>query len=111
MIRTKKIHSYEKGLYFKDREFKGILEKGRHWFADPFFNVRIDIASMRTPWLTHDNLDLMIKSGMLDNHVQVIDLEDYQRALAWVEGRFAKNHRPRSLCPLERFQKIEGRNN
>ena len=90
MIRTKKIRSYEKGLYFKDREFKGILGKGRHWFADPFFNVQIDIASMKNPWLIHENLDLMIKSGMLDNHVQVIDLEDYQRALVWVERRFAR---------------------
>jgi hypothetical protein len=106
MIRTKKIRSYEKGLYFKDREFKGILKKGRHWFADPFFSVRVDIASMKNPWLIHENLDLMIKSGMLDNHVQVIDLEDYQRALVWVEGRFAKILGPGLYALWKHFKKL-----
>lgn len=106
MIRTKKIRSYEKGLYFKDREFKGILEKGRYWFTDPFCNVRIDIASMKNPWLIHENLDLMIKSGMLDNHVQVIDLDDYQRALVWVEGRFARILGPGLYALWKDFTKL-----
>ncbi|MCG8549158.1 MAG: slipin family protein [Desulfobacterales bacterium] len=106
MIRRKTIRSYEKGLYFKNREFKGILEKGRHWFADPFFNARIDIASMRDPWLIHDNLDVMIKSGLLDNHVQVIDLEDYQRALVWIEGRFAKILGPGLYALWKDFKKL-----
>lgn len=106
MIKTKKIRSYEKGLYFKDKEFKGILKKGRHWFADPFFNVRIDVASMRDPWLIHDNLDLMIKSGTLDDHVQVIDLEDYQRALVWVEGRFERILGPGLYALWKKFKKL-----
>lgn len=106
MIKTKKIRSYERGLYFKDREFKGILEKGRHWFADPFFNIRIEIASMKDPWLIHDNLDLMIKSGTLANHVQVIDLEDYQRALVWVEGRFERILGPGLYALWKDFKKL-----
>lgn len=106
MIKTKKIRSYEKGIYFNDLEFKGILEKGRHWFADPFFNVRIDIVSMKDPWLTHDNLDLMIKSGGLDRHVQVIDLEDYQRALVWVEGRFERILGPGLYALWKDFKKL-----
>ena len=90
MIKIIKIRSYEKGIYFKDKEFKGFLEKGKHWFVDLFFNVKVEVVSMRDPWLIHENLDLIVKSGVEDSQLEVIDLEDYQRALVWVEGRFER---------------------
>ncbi len=106
MIKTKKIRSYEKGLYFKDEEFRGILGKGRHWFVDPLFNVKVNVASMRDPWLIHDNLDLMVKSGLLDTHVRVLDLEDCQRALVWVEGRFERILGPGPYALWKDFKKL-----
>ncbi|MEA1950608.1 MAG: slipin family protein [Planctomycetota bacterium] len=84
-----KIRSHEMGLRFDDCEFKGLLEPGRHWIFDPLGKVRVGIASRREPWLFHDKLDVIVKSGALDGHAVVLDLKDHQRALVWIEGRFS----------------------
>lgn len=89
MIKLIKIHEYERGLYFRDGEFRGLLEPGRHWFFDPLRRVRVDVASQRAPWLVHDKLDVIVKSGVLDGLARVVDLKDYERALVWVDGRFS----------------------
>ena len=87
-IKTAKVRTYEKGLYFQDREFKGLLDKGRHWFIDPLCKVRVSVVSQRNPWFEHEDLDMIVKSGALDGHADVLDLKDYQRALVWIDGRF-----------------------
>jgi len=38
------IRSYEMGLYFRNREFKGLLAQGRHWLFDPLSKVRVEIV-------------------------------------------------------------------
>jgi regulator of protease activity HflC (stomatin/prohibitin superfamily) len=72
------------------REFQGILDAGRQWFVDPLFKVKVDVVSQRTPWIEHEDLDIIVKSGALAGHATVVDLKDKQRALVWVEGRFEK---------------------
>lgn len=84
-----KIRNYEAGLLFRDGEFKGLLGAGRHWFLDPLNKVRVEVVSQRDPWLVHDKLDVIVKSGALAGRAVVLDLKDYQRALVWVEGRFS----------------------
>ncbi len=76
-----KIRSYEIGLHFRDREFKGLLTEGRHWLFDPLGKVRVEIVSQRDPWLVHDKLDMIVRSGALAGHAVVLDLKDYQRGL------------------------------
>jgi regulator of protease activity HflC (stomatin/prohibitin superfamily) len=88
LMKTAKIRSYEKGLYFQDGEFQGLLGAGRHWFVDPLFKVKVDVVSQRTPWIMHKDLDMIVKSGALEGHATVVDLKDHQRALVWVDGRF-----------------------
>jgi regulator of protease activity HflC (stomatin/prohibitin superfamily) len=89
MLKTVKIRSYEVGLYFRDGEFKGLLGAGRHWFFDPLLKVHVDIVSQRTPWLSHEKLDVIVKSGTLKDRAVVLELKDRQRALVWVDGRFS----------------------
>ncbi len=84
-----KIKSYEMGLYFRDGEFRGLLEQGTHWFVDPLLKVRVDVVSQREPWLVHDKLDLIVRSGQLGQRATVIDLKDHERALVWIEERFS----------------------
>src|SRR5580658_4443256 len=84
-----KIRSYEVGLYFRDREFRGLLNEGRYWLFDPLGKVRVDVVSQRDPWLVHEKLDVIVKSGALKDRAMVLDLKDYQRALVWIDGRFS----------------------
>lgn len=84
------VRTYEMGLKFHDGEFKGLLDAGTHWIFDPFNKVRVQIVSKRIPWLVDEQLDVMIKSGLLTGKAEVIDLKDHQRALVWIDGRFSR---------------------
>ena len=65
MMKTIKIRSYEIGLHFRDGEFKGLLGAGRHWFVDLLRKVKVEVVSQRSPWLAHEKLDMIVKSGAL----------------------------------------------
>src|SRR5438093_1295530 len=84
-----KIRSYEMGLLFKSGEFKGLLAEGTHWLLDPLGRIRVEVVSQRQPWLAHEKLDLIVKSGALAGRAEVLDLKDHQRALVWIDGRFS----------------------
>ena len=88
-IKYIKIRSYEAGLYFRDREFKGLLTTGRHWLLGPSWKVRVDVVSRRKPWIEHKELEAIVKSGALEGHAVVVDLKDNDRGLVWIEGRFS----------------------
>lgn len=83
------IRSYEAGLHFHHGEFRGVLGPGAHWLFDPFLRTRVEIVDRRKPWLVHEKLDLIVKSGALADRAVVLDLKDYQRALVWIDGRFS----------------------
>lgn len=84
-----KIRSYEVGLLFRDGEFQGLVKAGTHRYFDPFGKIRVEVASQREPWLVHEKLDLIVKSGALTDHAIVLDLKDHERALVWIENRFS----------------------
>ncbi len=82
------IRSYELGLYFRDGEFKGLLGAGTRWMFDPWGKVRVETCALRDPWLVHERLDMIVKSGALQDRAVVVDLKDHERALVWIDGRF-----------------------
>lgn len=82
-----KVREHERGLLFKDREFKGVLGRGRHYVFDLLRKVRLDVVSVREVWLNHQDLDVIAKSGALGDQVRVVDLKDHERAVVWVDGR------------------------
>ncbi len=83
------IRSFEMGLYFRAGEFRGLLGAGTHWFFDPLGKVTVEVVSRRAPFLAHEKLDLIVKSGELKGYAEVLDLHDDERALVWVDRRFA----------------------
>lgn len=89
IIKRIKIRRYEIGLHFVDGEFRGLLTEGRHWFVDPWDKVRVEIVSLRQPWLVHEQLDVIVRSGALVGRAVVLDLKDQERALVWIDGRFS----------------------
>jgi len=89
LFKRYKIRTYEMGLLFRDGEFQGLLTAGTHWFFDPLGKVRVDVVSQRAPWLVHEKLDLIVKSGALAECAVVLDLKDTERALVWIDNRFS----------------------
>lgn len=87
-VKTFEIRSYEVGLLFRNDEFQGLYSEGNYWFFDPFGRVRMDVVSQRDPELAHEKLDVIVKSGALQDRAVVLDLKDHERALVWVDNRF-----------------------
>ncbi len=87
MLRRFKVREHERGLLFRDREFKRVLRPGRHWVWDPLFKVHVDVVSVREVWVDHKELDVVAKSGALGDEARVVDLKDHERAVVWVNGR------------------------
>ncbi len=90
LLKTVNIRSYEAGLKFRNGEFKGLIGPGVHWIFDPLNKIQIRVVSKREPWLNDEQLDVIVKSGVLAGKAEVIDLKDSQRALVWIDGRFAR---------------------
>lgn len=88
MIRRIKITPHERGLLFREGDFLGVLQPGVYWYLDPLLKLRVDEVSPRNPWLVHPALDLIAKSGKLGSDAMVVDLNDHERALVWIDGRF-----------------------
>jgi regulator of protease activity HflC (stomatin/prohibitin superfamily) len=84
-----KIRSYELGLVFRDGEFARLLGPGRRWIIDLLGRTQVQIVSQRAPWLVHEQLDQIVKSGALKGRALILDLKDHERALVWIDGRFS----------------------
>jgi regulator of protease activity HflC (stomatin/prohibitin superfamily) len=106
MLPIVKVRSYEMGLYFRDGEFKSLLDEGRYWFMDPLGKVRIEVVSQRAPWLVHEKLDVIVKSGALRERAVVLDLKDHERALVWIDGRFSHVLPPGLYAYWTRFREV-----
>ena len=89
MIRYIRVRPFEIGLVLRDGTFRGLLGPGAYWRFDPLGRERIDIVSQRTPWLVHEQLDLIVRSGTVGDDAVVLDLRDHERGLVWIDGRFA----------------------
>ena len=72
-----------------DGNLTRLLRPGFHaWWTD-FHKVQIDVQDRRSPWITHPKLHQIVQSGLLGNAATVLDLQDHQRGLVWIDGRFA----------------------
>jgi regulator of protease activity HflC (stomatin/prohibitin superfamily) len=109
MIRRMKIKAHERGLVFREGDLVAVLGPGVHWYLDPLLKRRLERVSARDPWLEHEDLDVIVKSGKLGADAVVVDLKDYERALVWVDGRFARILEPGlyALWTSERAIRIE----
>ena len=87
-IKLVKIRSYEIGIHFRDREFKGLLGRTSLVRRSAQPGTRQCGLAAR-PWLVHEKLDVIVRSGALADRAIVLDLKDYERALVWIDGRFS----------------------
>ena len=109
MFHRIKITTHDRGLLWREGQLIAVLRPGVHWYLDPLLKLRLQIVSARDPWLVHKDLDVIVKSGKLGDEAIVIDLHDYERALVWIDSRFAKILEPGlyALWTIERKVRVE----
>jgi regulator of protease activity HflC (stomatin/prohibitin superfamily) len=88
MLKVLKIKSNEKAFMFYEGALERILSQGKYFIFKPFKNYKIVYSNERNPWIVSEDLDVIVKSGLLGSDATVIDLKDSQRALVWIDGRF-----------------------
>ena len=106
VLRRFKVREHERGLMFRDRDFKAVLRPGRHFVWDPLFKVRVDVVSVRDAWLAHPDLDVIAKSGALGDEARIVDLKDQERAVVWVDGRVVAVLKPGLFVLWTVFQDV-----
>jgi regulator of protease activity HflC (stomatin/prohibitin superfamily) len=106
MIRKIKIRSFEVGLHFRDGEFQSLMQPGNRWLFDPLLRHDINIVSQRDPWINHPQLDMIVRSDALADLATVLDLKDNQRAIVWIDGRFARVLKPSLYAYWNGFRDI-----
>jgi regulator of protease activity HflC (stomatin/prohibitin superfamily) len=88
-IRTH-IRDHELSLRFDGGQLVGILEPGRHVTPNLLGRVAIRVYDRLAPWLEHADLAAMVKTGVLDERVRVLDLADHERAVVTIDGRIER---------------------
>ena len=72
-----------------DGNLTRILQPGFHACWTDYHKVQIDVQDRHSPWIAHAKLHQIVKSGLLGDAATVLDLQDHQRGLAWIDGHFA----------------------
>jgi hypothetical protein len=72
----------------RDGVFVDVLTPGKYLRWDFFNRERIDVVSQRAPQLIHDQLDLIAVHPMIANKIILLELNDSERGLVWIDGRF-----------------------
>jgi regulator of protease activity HflC (stomatin/prohibitin superfamily) len=88
-IRTH-LRSWELGLVFDQGELTRVLTAGDHRTWARFGKIQIEVVSRRDTWFVHAQLDVLVQNEALRPYLTVVDLEDHERALVWVDGRFQR---------------------
>ena len=93
VIKRIHIRELERGFLFVRGEFRRTLRPGTHWLWDPLFRIRVDVVSTRNVFLSHPDLQVLEKADAFNGpdgpEARILDLKDHQRALVFVDGRFA----------------------
>lgn len=100
-----KIRKDEKGLLFQDGEFEALLSEGTHRLFG--WKYHVDIVSMRDPWLNHAMIDSIVESSALKDEAEVLDLNEQQRALVWIDGRFDSVLGPGRYVYWKKFRDVK----
>jgi len=108
MIGIVNVRAFEKGLHFQNGELISVLDKGRHYFKNIFVLEHVEIVSTREVFLKHDKLDIIIQSGLLDDKTtRTLDLADNERALIWIDKRFAAVLQPGKHVLFTEFNDVK----
>ena len=92
LFRKIKIRQHERGVWFRDGDFRRLLEPGQHRLWSPFWGARRDVilpADTLATRFDHALLDVMLAHPHVRDALHVVDLTDVERALVWKDERLA----------------------
>jgi len=91
MLLRVRIRKYERGLLFRNGDFVRVLMPGTHYASGlaSLWQTQIETVNMLDTWFRHPLLDVLLANESMQAAVQIVDLNDSQRALVWKDDRLA----------------------
>lgn len=87
MIRYIHIRPYQRGLVFRQEEPIRVLHPGHHILLNLTRQVRVHVFDVREPYLPPQDLEAIVKSGVLGDELEAVNLGRQERAFVWLDGR------------------------
>ena len=92
MLGVKKIviAQHERGLLFKNKVFKKILNPGKYWFSNVADEVNVEIYDLTVPEFNHARVDFLLQSSaeLCSEAFDVVELGDAEVGLVYKNGKF-----------------------
>lgn len=82
-----RLDSHQRMILFRNGEPKAMFGEGRHLVVRWGFGYHVETYSTREPWNLPSDLELLIKSEVATQDLEVIRLGEHERALVWLDGR------------------------
>lgn len=82
------VKDQERGLLFKDGNYRRVLQPGQHYFC-PFSHMTVEVLDITAPFhVAGYALELFLKDAELCKELAIIDVADKQIAIHYADGKF-----------------------
>jgi regulator of protease activity HflC (stomatin/prohibitin superfamily) len=93
MLMFKKITvaQHERALVWKDKQFAGVLEPGKHRVGQLFAQVDVQMYDLTVPEFEHARADFMISEARstIEKYFQIVELSECEVGLVYKNGKLA----------------------
>jgi regulator of protease activity HflC (stomatin/prohibitin superfamily) len=85
------IAQHERGLVFRNRSFKTILEPGVYWIFDPLERVEVQVYDLTVTEFEHARVDFLVKEARatIEKYFTIVELGDREVGVVYKNGRVA----------------------
>ena len=85
------IAQHERGLLFRHRSFKAVLEPGVHWSFDPLKRTEVQVCDLTVPEFEHPRVDFLVKEARetIAKHFTIVELSDREVGLVYKNDKVA----------------------
>jgi regulator of protease activity HflC (stomatin/prohibitin superfamily) len=90
-IKRLTIAQHERGLKFRNRSFREVLEPGVYWLFDPLKRTEVQVYDLTVPEFVHARADFLVKEAraIMDRYFEIVELTDREAGVVFRDGRVA----------------------
>lgn len=89
-IQRVRVGATERAVFYRHDEPVRLLGPGVHWLPAWPLAAKVVKVSVREVRFESPDLDLLVERGLLAGEAILLDLQDHERALLWIDNRFAR---------------------
>ncbi len=85
------IAQHERGLVFRNRSFKTVLEPGVHRIFDPLKRTEVQVHDLAAPEFAHPRVDFLLKEARetIETHFTIVELGESELGLVYKNAKLA----------------------